>query len=39
VLLAMGVDKALAASAIRVSGGWNSTQNDFVKLVAALKTQ
>jgi len=28
VLTAMGVDKTLAGSAIRISGGWQTTQND-----------
>lgn len=31
VLEAMGVSKDIAASAIRISGGWNSTESDFAK--------
>jgi cysteine sulfinate desulfinase/cysteine desulfurase-like protein len=27
----MGVSKDIAASAIRISGGWNSTESDFAK--------
>ena len=32
VLMAMGADDALAESAIRVSFGWNSRQEDFNRL-------
>ncbi|MDX2073246.1 MAG: cysteine desulfurase family protein [Alphaproteobacteria bacterium] len=36
VLLAMGVEKALAGSAIRISGGWATTQQEIEKLTEAL---
>lgn len=36
VLTAMGVEKALAASAIRVSCGWNSTEHEVQSLTSAL---
>jgi cysteine desulfurase len=37
VLTAMGVDKVLAGSAIRISGGWNTTREDIDKLSAYLR--
>ena len=36
VLLAMGVDEALAGASLRVSFGWNSTREDADAVVAAL---
>jgi cysteine desulfurase len=36
VLLAMGVDEALAACALRASFGWSSTMNDVTAAVASL---
>jgi cysteine desulfurase len=38
VLAAMGVDKALAASALRVSFGWNSTGEDAEAFLAGFET-
>ena len=38
VLAAMGVDKALAASALRVSFGWNSTGEDADAFLAGFET-
>ncbi len=37
VLLAMGVDKALAGSAIRISGGWDTQESDILRVTEALK--
>lgn len=36
VLLAMGVEKPLAGSAIRISGGWNTTREEIENITAAL---
>lgn len=36
VLLAMGVEKSLAGSAIRISGGWATTQQDVLAVTQAL---
>lgn len=36
VLLAMGVDKALAGNAIRISGGWDTKKEDILKVTQAL---
>lgn len=35
VLLAMGVERSLAGSAIRVSGGWNTTEADWLAFTSA----
>jgi len=37
VLLAMGVEKSLAGSAIRISGGWNTTEAEIRKCTEVLK--
>lgn len=38
VLEAMGVSPELAACAIRISSGWNTTENDIARLLATLDT-
>lgn len=38
VLLAMGVEKALAATAIRISGGWATTEDEIKAVTSALQS-